>query len=177
VGCQYSRPSRANDVAEVLRAANFDVRSQKRVQPEFGEKGAFGLEPHANEYAGMIRVCYQFFHETKSASSIFKRNFKAECLSIEVFVSRFHFAFADDKRLPIADEELKIPDLRSIDRGIINFVEHAFGNGEPNIAEGRIGRPNTVFIASRPTGGYSRSAPGGMVVPCNCHWKSFWGSD
>ncbi len=58
--------------------------------------------------------------------------------------------FLVTKRFSIADEKLKVARVRLVDVRIVNLVDDAVTQREPNAATGMIGRPHAFFRARSP---------------------------
>jgi hypothetical protein len=78
------------------------------------------------------------------------------------------------KRFAVANEKLKVPRVRLIDVRIINFVNDAVTEREPDAATGMIGRANSFFGARSPARLDSRGARRniGMVISHLSHFES-----
>jgi len=56
------------------------------------------------------------------------------------------------KRFSVADKKLKIARVRCVDGGIVDFVDNAMAEREPQPATRMIGSAEAVFSAGRPAG-------------------------
>src|SRR5277367_1015274 len=75
--------------------------------------------------------------------------------------------------LAVGDEELEVADLRLVDSGKINPVEHAGGSREPQAAGRRVCRAHGVLGAASPSRRDAGSASGDGRCEDSCHrWAS-----
>lgn len=82
-------------------------------------------------------------------------------------------ALGAEERLAVSDEVLEVPNPRSVNGRVIDLVEDAFGNSEPDPAQGRVDRAYHIFIAARPAGLDPGAAPGRMLLQQGRHDDSF----
>src|SRR2546425_12890973 len=60
-------------------------------------------------------------------------------------------ALVMEEALAVGDEVLQVPDLRAVDGGIVDLVQDAGGDGDPDRAVRRVRRPDRVLRALRPS--------------------------
>src|SRR2546426_7862593 len=74
-----------------------------------------------------------------------------------------------EEALAVGDEVLEVPDPRAVDGGIVDLVQDAGGDGEPDRAARRVCRPDRVLRALGPSGGDAGGAKGALRSSEDCH--------
>src|SRR5713101_6255292 len=64
--------------------------------------------------------------------------------------------------LAVGDEVLEVPDLRAVDGGVVDLVQDAGGDGEPDGAARGVRRSDCVLRALRPSRGDTGGAEGAL---------------
>src|SRR5713101_4521665 len=67
-----------------------------------------------------------------------------------------------EETLAVGDEVLEVPDLRAVDGGVVDLVQDAGGDGEPDRAARRVRRADRVLRALRPSRCDARGAEGAL---------------
>ena len=98
---------------------------------------AVGFNPRVYEHARLMRVRYDFLYKPIPAFAVGALDViaKSVFLNIRNRVLQVALLFMEEG-LPIGDEELHIANLWAVDRGVIDFVQNAVRQGEPDTAGG-----------------------------------------
>src|SRR5439155_23711977 len=106
-----------------------------------------------------VRIGQHIFYQTIAAARVRVCETIEQAVALRIIDRVIEIAlFFVAKRLPVADEKLKVPRVRSIDMRIIDFVDDAVAEREPDTATGVIRRAYAFFRAGSPARRDPRSA-------------------
>src|SRR3954451_5572357 len=111
------------------------------------------------QYARLKRVRYDFLLQPIPVVAVGTFDVIAESMFVNIGDRALQVTLLFMKEgLPIGDQELHIANLRPIDGGVVNFVQNAMRQREPDPTPGRIGRSHALFGARSPARGNSRAS-------------------
>ena len=98
-------------------------------------------------------ICKDVFYETVASVAFRIGEAVKNTILFRVFDPVIQVAFfLVAKRFSVADKKLKIARVRCVDGGIVDFVDNAMAEREPQPATRMIGSAEAVFSAGRPAG-------------------------
>src|SRR5882672_5778559 len=99
-----------------------------------------------------MRIGENMFYQAVTAVGLRICQTVKEGIALRVFDQVIQVAlFLVAKCFPIADEKLKVARVRLIDAWIVNLIDDAVTEREPETATGVIGRAHAFFCARSPT--------------------------
>src|SRR5277367_7070390 len=121
------------------------MRREQNVEVKFLEQLLIAFEAGVDEQSGLMGIGDDFLEDVIAAVGRVTDDFHAEPDVGEVLGSGGEIpALFMKESFAVGDEELEVADLRRVDGGKINFVNHAGGSGEPEAARGRVRRADRV---------------------------------
>src|ERR1700722_3452168 len=165
-GVQQLAGADLSAAAGIARAVTIDVRSQQRVEAQFAlQRLVHNLKPGVNQQDGAMGVGANLLDEPISALALGIGHAVEEAgplrvLDLVLEVDLFFVA----ERFAVGDEKLEVARVGLIDGGIINLVDNAVAQREPDPATGVIGRAESLLGAGGPARFDARRAEGRCVV-------------
>ena len=162
LGHQNLPASGLGDVPAVLPAAHVEVRREEREEPELRQHSLVALQPRTDEDARLVWIGNHLLDDAIAARPIGVDEPHPE----GVLVDRLHAglevaALVMEEVLTVGHQVLQVADLRSIDGGVVDLVQDAGGDREPDAAASGVCRPDGVLGALGP----SWCDPGGTERP------------
>ncbi len=149
----------------VLHAAAFEMRRKQRVEMEAAEEFLIAFEADVDQHHRIMRVADDFANDGVAAFFVAVANAHGERIFVDVFKLMDQIAaLLVEKRLTVGDEELHVANLRAVDGGVIDFVEDAVGDSEPDFAGRGVGGADGVFGAGGPARLEAGRAKGGAIA-------------
>ena len=144
----------------VAGAVARDVRSQQRVESQLpAQRFVEYFDLGVHEQHRPMRIGEDMFYEPIATARLRIRETIEEAIALRVFDRVIQIAFfLVAKRFAVADEKLKVARVRLIDVWIVNLVDDAVAQREPEAATGMIGSPHAFFRARSPARLDSRRA-------------------
>src|SRR5207302_10777297 len=103
-----------------------------------------------------MRIREDVFYQSVATAGLRIRQTVKEAIALRIFDHVIQVAlFLVAKRFPITDEKLKVARVRSIDAWIVNLIDDAVTEREPEAATGMIVRSEALLRALSPVWFYS----------------------
>src|SRR4029450_4220681 len=122
-----------------------------------------------------MRIGQDVFYESVATVGLRIRQTVKEAIAVRVFDQVIQVAlFLVAKRFAVADEKLKVARVRLIDAWIVNLIDDAVTEREPQTATGMIGCANSFFGTRSPRRLDTRRARRnlGMAISHLSHFES-----
>ena len=161
---QHVAPVGPHHVTVVVPAADLQVRRQQGEEPQPGEQGGVRLQAGGHEHAIPVGVGDDFLDDAEVPPGIGVGDAVAQRVRGQAFVGVVQVAFVVKEGFAVGDEVLEVADLRPVNGRVVDLVENAFGNGEPDPAQSRVSGPYPVLVAARPARFDAGSAGGRMSL-------------
>ncbi len=148
---QHLVPGHIQRARRVPGAAAIEVRSQQRVNLQPRYQVLVPFQPHAHQQHAVVRVADDLLGQRVAAVGIAIDVANPQRLRMDVLECREQVALLlVDERLAVGHQELHVPHLGAVDRGVVDLVQNAVRAGEPDPARRRVGRSHRVLHARGP---------------------------
>ena len=119
----------------ITPSPDFQMGCQQRIHSQSSRPFRVGFNPRVYEHARLMRVRYDFLYKSIPAFAVDALDVIAESVFLNIRNRALQVALLFvEEGLPIRDEELHIANLWTVDRGVVDFVQNAVRQGEPDTA-------------------------------------------
>jgi hypothetical protein len=125
------------------------MRREERIKSKLPlESGIEDLEPGMKKYSRSVRIGQNFLDEPIAAIPVGVGQTVEKTILLGVFqlVNEIPLLFVAKGR-SIADQELEIPGVWRVDRGVVDLVQDPVTEGKPDAAARMVGGPEAVLAA------------------------------
>jgi len=162
MGREHFSPIGLHHVPKVAPAAGFQVRREQGEEPQLGEHLGFRLQAGMDEQAVLMRIGDNLLGDPVTPTGIDISDSETQRVGEQALMGVHHTAFIAEEGFPVGDEVLQIADLWPIDGRIVDLVQDALGDGEPDPAQSRVSGAHPVFVTACPAG-FDPRIPGSRI--------------
>src|ERR1017187_2869752 len=146
----------------IVRTLTRQVRSQQRIESKFSTQRLIEyFELRMHEHHRAMRIGQDMLDQAVAPVGFRIGEAIENTIPLRVFYPVIQVAlFLVAKRFPVADEKLKIPRVRLVHGRVVDFVDDAVTEGEPDPAARVIGDRKSFFGTGSPAGLDSGCAEG-----------------
>ena len=146
-------------------AAAVEVRRHERVAFQLREQGFVAVDFYVHQHDGVVRVGDELLGDGVAAAEVGRHDANRQRVGVDVVEVVLEVAlFFMEKGFAVGEEQLHVAGLRTVDGGVVDLVERAVGDGEPDAAGGGIGGGDRVFPARSPAGFEAGGSEGRTIV-------------
>ncbi len=185
---QHIVPGEVHRPSRVPRPAAIQMRRQKRIQLQPRHQVRACLQPNPLQHHPMVGIANHLLGQAVATIGIAVHIPHPQRVGIDGLERRWHVALLFvRKRLPIGQQELHVPHLRTIDRGVIHLVQNSVRARKPDAARTRIRRHHRILHARSPARLQARRAKGfalllkppvhGLIAHAYLPIVVFWNSE
>src|ERR1700737_4036765 len=153
------------DLAVVAPAPNLQLGGAQCIDLQFFQDALFALAGALGQNRSLMGIADDFLDDAIPAFGIRASDFETQGAAVEALGVGVEIrALVMEESFAVGDEKLEIAQLGTIDRGIVNLVQDAAGEGVPDPAGRRISGADGFFGAARPAGLHSWSSRSGVMA-------------
>src|SRR5262249_28882631 len=158
-GHQRLSPGNVDLHGRVVPSAYLQVRRQEEVNPQLLQPFFRGHNLGVEQYAGLVRIANDVLFQMVAPLGIGADHAIAQRLRLNPRDVTAQVApFLVKESLAVGDEELRVPNLRAVNGGIVDLCHNTLSQSEPDAAGGRVSGTDSVLRTGGPRRWDSRMA-------------------